>query len=317
MWMGLLGTWYSGGFGSTPLPFGLNDLIEVFSNLTEPISLWFLTLRRNGGGRGRVGFWGFQAKRVECAEWCPFQKESMNGIEVPQHHQALLWRAVAPGGKPLCFHAQASTRSAAGSGGWGRGQDNMQQESDFKNKRKGKCWREMSDFHELNCLVLPVYCSFKTVTVSWWAMAWQEPTVISSMCHYMLSRDRPCSSMHWPNTVGLTTCSKEVVWWLWKEVKRKTHMHKGRPVTMALPLLQTVGRIVALCMVSCSATRSAAQWNNLESFTNCEGCDPYHHKVVLPSKPARPRQTVSFLSLAMTSDPSWLSKGFPTRKPMQ
>lgn len=37
--------------------------------------------------------------------------------------------------------------------------------------------------------------------------------------------------------------------------EEKAHMHSGRSVTMAVPLLQAVGRIAALC----SATRSAAQ----------------------------------------------------------
>lgn len=57
----------------------------------------------------RVGFWAFQAKGVESVD-CPlFQEESTDGIEVPQHHQALLWRAVLLLEESLCasMHKQA------------------------------------------------------------------------------------------------------------------------------------------------------------------------------------------------------------------
>lgn len=88
----------------------------------------------------------------------------------------------------------------------------------------------------------------------------------------------------------------------------------------ALPVVQTAKRIEAFCVVLCSATRSAVQWNNLEFSINCDSWDPYHHKAVLPSDSARlgeaAGQTFSLPSPVMTSDPARLNKGFPTRKPV-
>lgn len=168
----------------------------------------------------------------------------------------------------------------------------------------------MSNFHELNCLVPPMYCGFKTVTVSWWALAWQELTLIFNMCNYLLSSNRPCSSMYWTNTVGHAACSKEGMWWLWKEVKRKhTCTVAGQWQWQYLCFKQWEG------LQPCALPRGQ-QHNEIISSPSqiVRTVIPITTKLFYP---ARQGQTVSFLSLAMASDPSWPSKGFPTRKPMQ
>ena len=73
--------------------------------------------------------------------------------------------------------------------------------------------------------------------------------------------------------------------------------------------------VVVLC------PKASSSICNLNSSANFDSCDPYHHKAVLFSNAGRfgkaAGQTVSFPSLAMTSDPAQLNIGFPTRKSVQ
>lgn len=153
------------------------------------------------------------------------------------------------------------------------------------------------------------------------------------MCNYLYSTGRPCSTMCWTNTVGnssqkgmqsLCVCGrggKDGEHTQKDKLLRERMLLAQHPFFSTLPVLQRLKVIAALFMLLFSAPRPAVQWCNLNSSANFDSCDPYHHKAAPLSNVGRfvkaAGHTVSFPSLAMTSDPAQLNMGFPTRKSVQ
>lgn len=78
------------------------------------LPLWRSSTRpRRWKVQGQI--FGFQAKDVEPANCPPFQEESTSDIEMPQHRQALLWRAVLflEASRRASTHMQALRRQPA------------------------------------------------------------------------------------------------------------------------------------------------------------------------------------------------------------
>lgn len=111
---------------------------------------------------------GFQAKGLESAGCCPFQEESMNDIEMSQHHQGSLWSTVLllEESPDASKHRQALGQQLA-VGDEVAHRITCNRKATLKTKGRGSAAAKCPNVYELNCLVPPMYCSFKTVTVSW------------------------------------------------------------------------------------------------------------------------------------------------------